>query len=124
MYLLLFTLIYCIITRIFNLNYSFAFGIYLIVLSIAKGVFSKELKDVFNFRKTSYMYEKFGFKDSLTEIISLMLVYINFISIDYEPFSILDFIVTIFIFTIVYRFLFWGITLTLRNHSIESKNTD
>ncbi|GEL66847.1 hypothetical protein MPS01_10020 [Marinilactibacillus psychrotolerans] len=51
MYLVLFTIIYCVITQILNLNDALSFGIYLIGLSIAKGILGKELTDVFNFKK-------------------------------------------------------------------------
>lgn len=123
MYLVLFTIIYCVITQIFNLNYALSFGIYLIGLSIVKGFLSKELTDVFNFKKTSYMYEIIGLKDSFMEIIALMLIYINTYLIDYEPLSVFEFIITFFIFILVYRFLFWGILLRFKAFTIESSKS-
>ena len=53
MQLILFTIIYCVITQILNLESILVFGIYLIGAGIIKGVFSKELNDVFNIRKTN-----------------------------------------------------------------------
>lgn len=122
MYLILFTIIYCVITWIFNLNNILTFGIYIIGLSVAKGVFTKELRDVYNFRKTSDMYGKVGFKESLMELISLLLVFVNTCLIDYEPLTPFEFIWLIFLLVIVYRFLFWGIIRTFRKDSIESSH--
>lgn len=44
MYLFLFTLIYCVITHIFNLSYEFSFGVYFIGLGLIKGLSSGKLK--------------------------------------------------------------------------------
>lgn len=51
MYLFLFTLIYCVITHIFNLSYEFSFGVYFIGLGLIKGLSSGEIKDIFNFKR-------------------------------------------------------------------------
>ena len=120
MYLILFTIIYCIVTQILNLNLTYALGIYLIGLSMGKGVLSKEIIDVLNFRKTSYLYKKIGFKDSLMELVSLILVFLNAYLMDSEAFTTFEFIWMFFLILLVYRFLFWGITLTFKNFSIES----
>lgn len=122
MYLILFTMIYCVVTQVLNLKFTIALGIYLIGLSVIKGVLSKEVVDVFNFRKTSHLYEKFGFKDSLMELMSLILVFFNAYLLDYEPFTTFEFIWMFFIILIVFRFLFWGITLIFKNFSIESSS--
>lgn len=109
MYLLLFTIIYCVITQVLNIDYGPAMGIYLIGLGLVKGYFSEELKDVFNFQKTKFLSEKNGFKDSLLELLSLVLIYINSILIDYEPLTLFEFVYLFAGFAILYRFLFWGI---------------
>ena len=114
MFLLLFTIIYCLITQIVNIDYGPAMGIYIIVLSLVKGFLSKEIKDVFNFYKTNYLYEKNGFKDSLMELLSLMIIFINSYLIDYEPFSLFEFAYLFAVFAVVYRFVFWGITRIIR----------
>lgn len=114
MYLLLFTIIYCVITQVFNMTYLSALAIYLIGLGLVKGFFSEELRDVFNFKKTKYLYEKNGFKDSLMELFSLMFIFINSYLIDYEPFSPFEFVYFFFLIALVYRFLFWGIARTIR----------
>lgn len=113
-YLLLFTIIYCVITQVLNIAYGPAMGIYLIVLGLVKGFFSEELKDVFNFKKTKYLCEKNGFKDSLMELLSLMLIFINSYLIDYEPFSLFEFVFLFFLIALIYRTVFWGITRTIR----------
>lgn len=110
LYLLLFTIIYCVVTQVLNIGYIPAMGVYLIGLIFIKGIFSGELKDVFNFKRTKYLYEKNGFKASLMELLSLMLIFINSILIDYEPLSPFDFVYLLFLIVLVYRFLFWGIT--------------
>ena len=114
MYLLLFTIIYCVLTQILNIAYGPAMGIYLIGLGLVKGLVSEELKDVFNFKKTKYLYEKNGMKDSLIELLSLILIFINSYIIDYEPFSLFEFVYMFFLIALVYRFVFWGITRTIR----------
>lgn len=113
-YLLLFTFIYCLITRVVNLDYGPAMGIYLIGLGVAKGFLSEEIKDVFNFNKSKYLYEKIRFKDSLMELLSLLLIFINSYLIDYEPFSLFEFAFLFSIFALVYRYVFWGITRIIR----------
>lgn|SRR5690625_3786605 len=116
MILLLFTILYCVITQILNITYLLALGIYLIGLGLVKGYFSEELKGVFNLKKTKQLYENNGLKDSLTELLAVILVFFNSYLIDYEPFSLIDFIYFIFLIALVYRFLFWGITRTIRGN--------
>ena len=100
------------------MDYVLALGIYLIGLCLVKGMLSKELKDVFNFRKAKYLYEKNGFKDSLMELLSLMLVFINSYLISDDPFSPFEYFIMFFIIALVYRYIFWGITRTLRNGNL------
>ena len=114
MYLLLFTITYCVITQVLNMSYGSAMGIYLIGLALVKGFLSEEIKDVFNFKRAKYLHEKNGFKDSLMELLSLMLIFINSYLIDYEPFSLFEFVYMFFLMALVYRFLFWNITRTIR----------
>ena len=85
-YLLLFTIIYCVITQVLNISYGPAMGIYLIGLGLVKGFLSEEPKDIFNLIRIRYLYEKNGLKDSLMELLSLVLIFINSYLIDYEPF--------------------------------------
>lgn len=120
MFLISFTIIYCVVTQFLNLKFTLALGIYLIGLSVGKGVLSKEITDVFNFRRTTHMYEKIGFKDSLMELLSLVMVFLNAYLMFYEPFNPFEFVWMFFLILIVYRFLFWGITRTFRKASIES----
>ncbi|PQD94345.1 hypothetical protein CYL18_15045 [Pradoshia eiseniae] len=110
MYLFLFTIIYCVITQVLNIGYIPAMGAYLIGLIFIKGYFSEELKDVYNIEKTKYLYEKIGIKDSLMELLCLSIIFINSYLIDYEPFSLFDFVCMLLLIAVVYRFLFWGIT--------------
>ncbi|BBP93118.1 hypothetical protein BsIDN1_67360 [Bacillus safensis] len=111
MYLFLFTLIYCVITHIFfNLSYEFSFwGVFFIGLGLIKGLSSGEIKDIFNFKKTRDVFKEKRFIDSLMELFSLIIVFINAYIIDYEPFSPFEFVYTFFLIVILYRFLFWGI---------------
>ncbi|GAB3796905.1 hypothetical protein [Virgibacillus kimchii] len=118
-YLLLFTIIYCVITQVLNIGYLLAWGIYLIGLGLVKGFLSEELKDVFNFRETKFLYERYGFKDSLMELLSLILIFINSYLIDYVPFTPFEFVFMFFVIAIVYRFLFWGITQTIRKRIVQ-----
>jgi len=113
-YLLLYTIIYCVITQILNIGAGPAMGIYLISLGFIKGYLSEELNDVFNFKKTKYLFEKNGWKDSVIELLSLVLIFINSYFIDYKPFTPFEFTIMFLLIVLVYRFLFWGITRTLR----------
>lgn len=119
MYLLLFTIIYCLVTKIpiANMDSGPALGIYLIVLALIKGYFSEELKDVFNYKKTKYLFNKIGFKDSTMELLSLILIYINSYLMINESVSLFEFVYLFVGFAIVYRFLFWGITRTIRERN-------
>ena len=116
-YLLLITIIYCVITQVLNIGYGPAIGIILIVIGLVKGYLTEELKDVFNIKKTKYLYEKNGFKDSLMELLSLMLIYINSYLIMNEAVSLFEFLFLFVGFTMVYRFIFWGITRTIRERN-------
>ncbi|WP_440896670.1 hypothetical protein ACS127_01275 [Amphibacillus sp. Q70] len=100
-----------------NIDYLLAFGIYIIGLGLFKGFLSEELKDVFNFKTTKDLYEKIGFTASLTELLSLVLIFINSYLIDYEPFTPFEFLFMFFNIALVYRFLFWGITRTIRERN-------
>lgn len=114
MYLLLFTIIYCVITQVLNISYELAMGIFIIGLGLVKGFLSEEQKDIFNLKKAKYLYEKIGFKDSVMELLSLILIFINSYLIDYDPFSLFEFVYMFFLIALVYRFLFWGITRKIR----------
>lgn len=117
MYLLLITIIFCVITQVLNLGYLLALGIYLIGLCIVKGFLSEELKDVFNFKRTKDLYVENGFKDPLMELLSLILVFLNSYLItlnDYGPFTPFEFVFMFFLIALVYRFIFWGVTRTIR----------
>ncbi|WP_404457649.1 hypothetical protein [Sutcliffiella horikoshii] len=120
--LLLFTIVYCVITQLLNISYGPALGIYLIFFGFIKGNFSDKFHDFLNYEPSKIIYKKIGFKDSLIELLSLALVFINSYLIDYEPFSIFEFVYIFVIFIIVYRFAFWGITRTIREKRIFSSN--
>lgn len=116
---LLYTVIYCVITQILNYIYEFEtvvgiylfMGIYLTGLSLLKGYNSEKLEDVFNFKKFSDIYETVGFKNSLIELLSLMVVFINSYLLDKDPtISFVEFAILLFVFMLIYRFLFWSIT--------------
>lgn len=109
MYLFLFTLIYCVITQMLSFSFEMSFGVYLIGLALIKGLSSGEIKDIFNFKKTSDVFKENRFIDSLMELFSLVIVFINAYIIDYEPFSPFEFVYTFFLLVVLYRFLFWGI---------------
>ena len=114
MYLLLLTIIYCVITQVLNISYELAMGIFIIGLGLVKGFLSEEQKDIFNLKKAKYLYEKIGFKDSVMELLSLILIFINSYLIDYDPFSLFEFVYMFLLIALVYRFLFWGITRKIR----------
>ncbi|HCO79793.1 MAG TPA: hypothetical protein DIT37_13500 [Bacillus sp. (in: Bacteria)] len=109
MYLFLFTLIYCVITQMLSFSFEMSFGVYLIGLALIKGISSGEIKDIFNFKKTRDVFKENRFIDSLMELFSLVIVFINAYIIDYEPFSPFEFVYTFFLLVVLYRFLFWGI---------------
>lgn len=113
-YLLLVTIIYCVIIQVLDIGPGPAIGIYLIVLGFVKGYLSEELEDVFNFKKTKYLYNKIKFKDSLMELLSLILIYINSCLLINEPISLFEFVYLFVGFAMVFRFIFWGITRTIR----------
>ncbi|NPC93898.1 hypothetical protein HOO54_17165 [Bacillus sp. WMMC1349] len=115
MYLFLFTVIYCVMAQILNVSYELSSGIYLIGIGLIKGLSSKEMKDVFNFKKTKDLYKENRFLDSLMELFSLILIFINSYLINYEPFSLFEFVVIFLLMALLYRFLFWGIIRKSKN---------
>ncbi|SER51424.1 hypothetical protein [Psychrobacillus sp. OK032] len=114
MYLILFTIVYCFITQLINISYGPALGIFLVTFGFLKGFFSNTQSNFLNLESSKKLYKKNGFKDSLIELISLVLVYINSYLIDYEPFTLFEFVFLFASFAILYRFLFWGITRTFK----------
>ena len=114
MHLILFTIIYCFITQLLNIPYGPAFGIILMFFAVLKGFFSHEISNISNLESSKGLYKKIGFKASLTELLSLILIFTNAILIDYEPFTLFEYVFLFAMFTILYRFLFWGITRTIQ----------
>ena len=112
MYLILFTLVYCFITRFLSISTGPAFGMILIILLFIKGYYSHKITNISNLEDTKKLYRKNGLKDSLIELLSLLLIFINACLIDYEPFTSFEYTYLIFLFAVVYRFGFWGITRT------------
>ena len=118
MYLILFTIVYCFITQLINISYGPALGVFLLVFGFLKGFFSNKHSDFLNIESSKKLYKKNGFKDSLLELLSLVLVYINSYLIDYEPFTLFEFVYLFAGFAILYRFLFWGITRTIKERNM------
>ena len=114
MYLILFTLVYCFITRFLSISTGPAFGMILIILLFIKGYYSHKITNISNLEDTKELYRKNGLKDSLIELLSLLLIFINACLIDYEPFTSFEYAYLIFLFAVVYRFGFWGITRTIK----------
>ncbi|MGP4073785.1 hypothetical protein ACTWQB_14675 [Piscibacillus sp. B03] len=114
MYLILFTIIYCALTQVLNIDLIFASGIYLASLCIAKGWLSEELKDVFNLKKTKYLYRKIGLKYSLMDLLSLILIFSNPFLIGQMALSFFEIMYIIFLIAVVYRYIFWGMTKTIK----------
>lgn len=114
MYLFLFTVIYCVIIQATNITYELSL-IYLFGLVYMKGISSKELKDVFNFKKTKDLYKENRFIDSLMELLSLTLIFSIPYLTDFEPFSLFEFVYMIFLIALLYRFLFWGMIRESKN---------
>ena len=119
-YLFLFTIVYCLVTNvpIVNIGPGPALGIYLIILALIKGYYSAELKDVYNFENTKDLFHKIKLKDSLIELFCLILIYINAFFMDNEPVSLFEIIVLFVGFVLVYRYIFWGTTRTIRERTV------
>lgn len=115
MYLILFTIIYCFLTQLMDISYGPALGIILMLIGFLKGYLSDEFSDFLNLESSKDLYKKNGFKDSFIELLSLVLIYINSYFIDYEPFTLFEFVYLFAGFAILFRFLFWGITRTIRD---------
>lgn len=112
--LLIFTIAYCLITQLTNISYGPALGIYLLVFGFLKGYLSHEYRNFLNLESAKELYEKNGRKDSFIELFSLLLIFTNSYLIDYEPFSLFEFLFLVVGIAILYRFLFWGITRTIK----------
>ena len=97
-----------------NIPYGPAFGIILMFFAFLKGYLSHEFSNFSNLESSKNLYEKNGFKASLTELLSLILIFTNAILIDYEPFTLFEYVFLFAMFAVLYRFLFWGITRTIQ----------
>lgn len=119
MVLFFITGLYLLLNSILKLDITFYLGIYFITLGSVKGFFSNTLEDVFNLRKTSYIYRNIGLTDTLFSVASILLIFfyqISFMKID--PIST-DIIPFLFIYLVLYRFLYWGISLDFRTKKVE-----
>ena len=114
MYLILFTLVYCLATYLFNVPDGFAFGLILVSLAFAKGYLSHEKSNICNLVSTKTLYEKNGLKGSLVELFCLLVIFTNAILIDYVPFNPLEMVWIVGLFVLIYRFQFWGTIRTFR----------
>lgn len=114
MYLILFTLVYCLATQLFNVPSEPAFGLILVTLAFVKGYVSHEKKNICNFESTKILYKKNGLKDSFIELICLVIIFMNAYFIEYEPFNVWEYGNLILLFVLIYRFLFWGTIRTFR----------
>lgn len=112
--LLVFTIAYCVIMQLMNVSYGPALGIYLLVFGFLKGFLSHEFSNFLNLESAKELAVKNGRKDSIIELFSLLLIYMNSYLIDYEPFSFFEFLFLFAGIAILYRFLFWGITRTIK----------
>ena len=118
------TIIYCFLTHLLTISYGPALGIFLILIGFLKGYLSHAFSNFLNLEKAKVLYKKNGFKDSVLELLSLVLIYLNSIIIDYEKFTLFEYLFLFVGFALVYRFLFWGITRTIRekDENIFTKN--
>lgn len=98
-----------------KIDFGFALGIYTIGLALVKGWRTKELRDVFNFRNTKELIERYTWKDSLFEYLCLFLVFLNSLLLGGMSYTIIEYIWVFFLVAAVYRFIFWGITHAIRN---------
>lgn len=107
-----------------NIPYGPAFGIILLFFGFLKGFLSNEFSNISNLESSQSLLKKNGFKDSLIELFTLVLIFINSILIDYEPFTLFEYVFLFAVFAVLYRFLFWGITRTIleRDKSIFKRN--
>lgn len=112
--LLLFTIVYCLLTQFTNMSYGPALGIYLLLFGFLKGFLSHDHRNFLNLESSKELYRKNGFKDTSLELLSLLFVYINSSLIDYVPFSLFEYLFLLVGFAVLYRFLFWGITRTIK----------
>ena len=114
MYLIIFTLVYCLVTQLINVPYGPAFGLILLTLAFVKGYLSHEKSNICNLESTKKLYAKNGLKDSLIELLCLLVIFTNAILIDYVPFNPLEKIWIVGLFVLIYRFQFWGTIRTFR----------
>ena len=117
MYLILFTLVYCFATQLFNVPFEMAFGLILVTLAFAKGYLSHEKNNICNLESTKKLYEKNGLKNSLIELLCLLIIFINPSFIEYEAFNKLEYAIIVLLFVLIYRFLFWGTIRTFRERN-------
>ncbi|MFD1928926.1 hypothetical protein ACFSFY_12865 [Sporosarcina siberiensis] len=103
------------------MDFDIAMGIYVIGFGSLKGLLNhdQEYKVVYNFKSTSSLYKKIGFKDSLIELLSLALVLFNGYILSPDTLSPFELVVTLFILAMLYRFLFWGVTQTIKKRIVQ-----
>lgn len=115
MNILLFTFIFTLVTQLFNVSYLLPLALYLLALGLGKVLLGDDLKeDVFHLIKSKDLYYKVGLKDTLAQVLALALVVINYLLIDFKPLNALEYLSTLFVFLLVYRFLIWGISGEVR----------
>lgn len=113
-------------TRILDIDYVSAMGIYVTGFGTLKGVFNhyQELKVIYNFKRTRRLYKKIGFQDSLMELLSLVLVLLNSYLLSSDTLFLFELIIALFILAMLYRFLIWVITRTTRGRNLAFKKLE
>ncbi|EIT86083.1 hypothetical protein A374_07176 [Fictibacillus macauensis ZFHKF-1] len=114
MLLILVTVAFCVVTNTLGVSSFLAFAV-LIPVAAAKGIYTDQLKHVFNFKKTKQLYKENGLYNSIMELLSLLLIFMNTFFIDVETLSLGSLIVGLIFLFLLYRFLFWGITNTIKS---------
>lgn len=121
MKLLIVALVYCFITHFLGVTYASAIGFFLLVASFAKGFFSHKRSNILNLEKTSVLFKKIGLPDTLTELLVFIILVSNSLLINGFDFNGSEIVFQLFLFILLFRFSFWGISRTIkeRNNSSE-----
>ena len=108
--LIIFTLVFCLISYYLKINPFLAYFSYICGLTILKSFISNSLKELFLMKKSAKIYNRVGFRNSFISGSSLLIICLYYFMMEYGPFSYKYALSVLIINFLIYRFMFWDMS--------------
>lgn len=108
--LLIFTLVFCLISYVLKINAFLVYFSYVCGFTIVKSFISESLKDLFIISNPAKMYTNIGFIHSFISGSSLLIICLYYSIMEFNSFSYKYMIPMIIVNILIYRFIFWDMS--------------